>query len=161
MKAFFIHSILIAAWTLLRDELSLAGFFSGYAIGLIILLLFPNIVDVRTYIKQTFGFFYFIAKFAKEFILANLSVAKIVLFERKSKLKPFFLKYNIAKLKQQEIILLSHCITLTPGTISVRISEDQKHLMIHVLNAESPHKVESSIKQKLEDPILAFTRGFP
>jgi multicomponent Na+:H+ antiporter subunit E len=57
-----------------------------------------------------------------------------------------------------EILLLSHCVSLTPGTCTVDISHDFTRLYLHVLDCPDPAAVRAGIDKTLKRGILAFTR---
>ncbi len=100
----------------------------------------------------------FLFIFAREFLLANLAVARTVLSRKPVALHPDFIQYDLTGLTPNEILLLSHCITLTPGTCSVEVSRDLCTLVIHALDARDPDAVRTGIDQTLKAAILAFTR---
>jgi multicomponent Na+:H+ antiporter subunit E len=96
--------------------------------------------------------------FTRELVLANIAVAKSVLFQPLAALAPDFIDYPIEGLTEFEILVLTHCITLTPGTTSVEVSADRATLVLHALDARDPQGVRDGIKKTLEAPILAWTR---
>jgi multicomponent Na+:H+ antiporter subunit E len=49
-----------------------------------------------------------------------------------------------------EITLLANMITLTPGTLSMDVSDDRSVLFVHVVHGEEPEKVKQDIKQVFE-----------
>lgn len=104
------------------------------------------------------GFFAFGLHFTRELVLANIAVAKSVLFQKREELAPGFVRYPLTGLKSFEILVLTHSITLTPGTTSVKISDDHSELIVHALDARDPDGVRASIKNGLETPLLAWTR---
>jgi multisubunit Na+/H+ antiporter MnhE subunit len=104
------------------------------------------------------GFVVFLAVFARELVLANIAVAKTVLFQSVDELAPGFVTYPTEGLTEFEIVVLTHCITLTPGTTSVEVAEDLKTVLVHALDARDPQGVCDGIKKTLETPILAWTR---
>ena len=104
------------------------------------------------------GFLAYLLHFARELVLANISVAKSVLFQKREDLAPGFLTYPLTGLTRFEILLLTHSITLTPGTTSVAISDDYSELTVHAFDARDPEGVRASIKNGLEIPLLAWTR---
>jgi multisubunit Na+/H+ antiporter MnhE subunit len=55
-------------------------------------------------------------------------------------------------------LLLSHCITLTPGTSTIDIENDFRELRLHALDGSDLAGVRAGIKANLEARILAFTR---
>lgn len=104
------------------------------------------------------GFLKFLGVFTRELVLANIAVARAVLFQPVADLAPGFVHYPTAGLTDFEIVVLSHCITLTPGTTSVEISDDRRTLVVHALDARDPQGVCDGIKKTLEAPVLGWTR---
>lgn len=49
-------------------------------------------------------------------------------------------------------------ISLTPGTLSVDLSEDRKTLFVHVMFLDDVEKARKEIKNGLESRILEVTR---
>lgn len=119
----------------------------------------PSAVPVsRPWPQRVPGFLKFCLVFTRELVLANIEVAKVVLLRPVKSLAPDFIRYPLDGLTEMEVVILSHCITLTPGTTSVEISQDLKTLVVHALDARDPEKVCAGIKNNLERPILAWTR---
>jgi multisubunit Na+/H+ antiporter MnhE subunit len=108
--------------------------------------------------RRLMGLISFIFLFFYLIIKANLNVAKLVLFVPNNKTHPGFLKYSIQDLTFFEVLLLSQCITLTPGTITTKLDWENKSLTIHVLDLVSPQDVIEEIEKKLKEKILEFTR---
>lgn len=108
--------------------------------------------------RRLLAFLRFLVIFSRELIQSNLSVARATLFAPATAVEPAFLRYRIQGLTSVEITLLTHCITLTPGTVTVEIAEERDWILIHVLDGTSPEEAEHSIRERLEKPILAFLR---
>lgn len=96
--------------------------------------------------------------FTRELLLANITVARTVLLQPRSALAPGFVTYDLSGLSPFEIVVLTHCITLTPGTTSVEVSPDHSTLLVHALDARDPEGVRASIRTGLEAPLLRWTR---
>jgi multicomponent Na+:H+ antiporter subunit E len=109
-------------------------------------------------IRRIVNGLWFAICFVQALVIANVQMVRVVLFRSIPDLTPDFITYPIAGLSTLEIVILSHCITLTPGTTSVEISKDRKHLLVHALDAGDPDAVRASIKKELETPLLAWTR---
>lgn len=115
-------------------------------------------VPKRPWPARAVGFVLFVAIFIRELTLANIAVAKTVLFQPISALAPGFVRYPTVGLSDLEIVMLTHCITLTPGTTSVEVAEDRSFVLVHALDARDPQGVCDGIKKTLETPILGWTR---
>lgn len=112
----------------------------------------------RSWPRRVLSFLRFSLRFLHALVTANLQMARVVLFRRTSELAPGFIAYPVAGLSPAEIVILSHCITLTPGTTSVELADDRRVLVIHALDAGDPAGVCAAIKRDLEEPLLAWLR---
>lgn len=91
--------------------------------------------------------------FVKELVIANIQVATWV-FKNKQNMKPAIFVMPLRLKSDQQILLLTSMITLTPGTLSLEVSEDKKKLWIHCLHADSIEETRQSIVQGFEQLIL-------
>src|SRR5699024_11480640 len=73
--------------------------------------------------------------FFSELLLSNIDVLKIVL-RPKMDIKPSVFAYPTELEHDWEITLLSNLITLTPGTLVLHVSDDQRTLYIHAIDVE-------------------------
>jgi len=104
-------------------------------------------------------FFRYLFIFSRELTLSTLAVVKLA-FAPKTKLKPGFVSLQMEAQSDLEVTALANSITLTPGTISVRVDPEHDRLVIHAINiGDDPDEVRRSIKQTLEANILKWTRG--
>jgi multicomponent Na+:H+ antiporter subunit E len=85
-------------------------------------------------------------------------VLRISLFSSMRTLNPRIITYDIEGLTKLETLLLSHTISLTPGTTTVAIGPGFQYLILHVLEADDPDAVRDAIDRTLRRGILAFTR---
>lgn len=157
MKGLLIHLAFALLWSALGTP-SPGRFLGGVLLGFAVLAVLRRVFGVETYVRRAWGFLRFLLVFTGEFLKSNLAVARTVLFEAKETLHPDFIRYDLTGLRLGEILLLSHCITLTPGTTSVEISPDHKTLVIHALDARDPDSLCRGIDTRLRAAILAFTR---
>lgn len=95
--------------------------------------------------------------FIGELILSALNVAWLVVQPR-IRLRPAFISYPLTVTTDVQITLLANLITLTPGTLSVDVSDDRKTLLIHVLDAADPEAVIGRIAAGFEAKVLGVTR---
>ncbi len=159
MTALAINLVLATLWLLLSRQPSTADFVIGYLLGYGLIALFrPLLPGGPDYIRRSLALVRFAGLFAWQFLIANLSVAATVLFRSRERLSPNYVTYDISALRPGEILLLSYCITLTPGTVSIRVSDDARTLILHALDAEDPAAIRASLDRDLVAPILAFTR---
>lgn len=158
MKSFALNLVVAVMWLLLSTEPSVSSFALGFGLGFLLLAVFRSVVGSESYVRRVVAFLRFIVRFAVEFLRANAKVAWAVLFRARSSFRPDFVRYDISDLTRAEILLLSYCVSLTPGSTTVEISDDFKELTLHALDAERPDALRSEIDRTLKHGILAFTR---
>lgn len=159
MKALALNIVIAVIWLLLSSRRATADFFIGFGIGFAMLAVFNAVLPgAADYPRRCLAFVRFGLIFTREFVSANLSVARIVLFQNTKSLHPNFISYDVTGMRPGEILLLSYCITLTPGTTAVQISDDFRTLVIHALDANAPDTIRRQIDERLKTPMLRFTR---
>ena len=73
-------------------------------------------------------------------------------------LKPGIFAYRLKVDRDFEITLLANLITLTPGTLSVDVSEDRQYLYIHAIDCSDPDATRKDISDGFERRILEAFR---
>lgn len=147
-------------WLGLSSAPSPISFFIGFIIGMVLIQIFYVVFDTDEsfYSKRIISFILFIIYFLKELIIANIQIAKAVLFSSTQAINPNIIEYDISELSNIEILILTHSISLTPGTTSLGISDNRKTLFVHAFDASRPDDIRSSITKGLLNPIKRFTR---
>ena len=143
-------SILLAlAWAALQGELTLANLLTGYVISYAILALLakggvmPSTLASRTLHALRLGAF-----FAWELLLANFRVAADVL--RGNRMEPAVVAIPLDVTSDGEILLLSMLINITPGSVTIDLSEDRQTLFVHVMHMKSADETRREIKNGFE-----------
>lgn len=108
--------------------------------------------------RRSAYFLWYLVIFARELWLANWSLAQAVLRYRPERIHPGFIEYKTAGLSRFEVLLLSHSITLTPGTTTVQVADDLSSITLHAFDAARPREVCEAIRLGLEVPLLRWTR---
>ena len=145
-------------WLMLSQQPSFTSFILGYLVGFGLIALFSNVFGGKRYVRRTLGFARFLIRFSGQFIKANLDVARLVLLVPSSKFNSGFVEYSIDDMTFGEALLLSHCITLTPGTITALFDWKRKLLRIHVLDFSDRFVIQKEVDQKLKQAIWKFSR---
>jgi multicomponent K+:H+ antiporter subunit E len=103
-------------------------------------------------IRRAGAFFVGLATFIAQNVVANLSVASLVLRPRRP-IRSGIVKVPLAVKTDAGITLLAHSITLIPGTMTVDVAVDRSYLLVHVLDLDDPEATVAEIKRALEIPI--------
>ena len=151
-------SILLAlAWAALQGELSLVNLLIGYAVGYGILALLarggvmPSTLASRT--KHASGLAAF---FVWEILIANFRVAADVLFG--NRIEPAVVGIPLDVTSDGEILLLSMVINITPGSVTIDLSEDRRTLYVHVMHMKDADETRRAIKRGFERRIKLLFR---
>ena len=144
-----LNLILAFTWMFLKNSYDPVTFFYGFLTGLIIIFVFRRFFSSRFYLKPVMAIIHLLLVFIREVILSNISVLKIVL-KPKLDMKPGIFSLPIEVTKEWEILVLSNMITLTPGTLVIKVSDDHKILYIHAMDIpdveESIHGIKKHLK---------------
>lgn len=158
MKNQFLLNILLAvAWVLLTGKVEAGNFIEGLIIGYIILWVSKSALGGTKYFKKIPGAVGFFFYFVKELIIANLKVAYDIITP-KDHMTPGIVAIPLDAKTDMEITLLANLITLTPGSLSLDISNDKKILYVHSLFIDDPDKFRMEIKNGLERKLLEVMR---
>lgn len=84
-----------------------------------------------------------------DLVKANVTVARQVL-GREEKLSPHFIWIPLELTNIHGISALAAVITLTPGTVAAALTDDRKHMLVHVLSTDDPQGMIDEIKQRYE-----------
>lgn len=87
-----------------------------------------------------------------DIVQANITVALQVLGPER-KIRPGFIWVPLDIDNIHGIAALTSIITLTPGTVSSALSDDRRHLLVHVLNLDDADAVIRQIKTRYEAPL--------
>ncbi len=90
-----------------------------------------------------------------DIVVANITVAQQVLGPE-SKLRPGWVWVPLDLHNPHAIALLAAIVTLTPGTVSSELADDQRHLLVHALHVDDPAALVAEIKSRYETPLKAI-----
>jgi multisubunit Na+/H+ antiporter MnhE subunit len=158
VTALALNTALALIWFFLGDEPTPDRFVVGFITGFLIVAAFERALPNPGYARRVLAFFRFLLVFTRELVMANLTMARAIALRRRAGCVPALVEYPAAHLTRTEILLLTHCITLTPGTTTVEITPDFKTLVLHAYDGADPQAVVAGIRSSLEASITAFLR---
>ncbi len=159
MKQFIVNILLAVIWAAVTGTISLGNLLIGFLLGYIVMLVAAPAIDAENYTRRLRLGIFFIFYFIKELIVSSLRVAADVVKPR-FKMKSGIVGIPLTASSDLEKTLLANCISLTPGTLSVDLSDDGKTLFIHAMyiDNEDVDAVREQIKNGMERKILEITR---
>lgn len=147
--------ILSVVWAAVTGSFTVLNLLLGALIGAIAGLFIRDRID-RPHLGKRFGRILSLALlFITELALSAWRVAILVVSPNMHKrLAPSIIAYPLTVTTDTEITLLANLITLTPGTLSVDVSQDRSMLYIHVLEMHDRDETIAAIKNGFEARII-------
>lgn len=158
MIYFLLNLFLAMAWMLLNGQYSGTGFLIGFGAGFIALWLAQPFGMQTSYFSKLKAVIILIVFFLKELFISVGNVAWDVITPGQSS-DPDIIYFPLDAKTDLEITLLANMVSLTPGSLSLDVTEDKKFLVIHAMFATNPDDVIHSIKSQMEAKLIKVTRG--
>ncbi|MBF8223865.1 Na+/H+ antiporter subunit E [Halomonas sp. 328] len=139
--------LLALAWVVLGGDFSGVNLVVGLVFGYITLVLLePQVEALKGYPARVPRIIRFIGFFIKELVQANLRVAFDILTPPWH-MQPGVIAMPLKARTELEITMVANLISLTPGTLSLDVSDDRKVLYIHAMFLDN----EEELRRNLEE----------
>jgi len=151
MSTFLLNILLALAWGALTGSFEPINLFFGFALGFLMIGVGERTLtgNQGRYLRASFLALELLFLFLVDFIRANLRMVKIVLAP-KPDLKPAVVAVPLSIRSETAITLLVNMITLTPGTLSLDVSNDRKLVFVHVFYLDDVEDFRRKLKEKYE-----------
>lgn len=154
----FAWNLLLALiWTVATGEFTLQNLAVGFLLAYLILLFTHPFVGTLGYSAKMWKAISFIGFFLRELVRANLRVAYDVATPS-FHMRPGVVAIPLDAETDGEITLLANLISLTPGTLSLDVSDDRKVLFVHSMFIDDPETFRQEIKHGFERRVLELLR---
>ncbi len=157
MTLVLVNLVLAFAWAAVSGSFTLLNIVFGFVLGGAALLLLRGQVGRVTYFRRAWLVSVLVAIFLWELVKSSVRVAAIVLAPQRD-LSPAIIAYPLTCDRDFEITVLANLITLTPGTLSVDVSDDRKTLYIHSIDVPDVDALVTDIREAFERRILETFR---
>jgi multicomponent Na+:H+ antiporter subunit E len=155
MNMALIAIILAVIWAAITTNFTLPNLVLGGVIALVALWFIREQVKGPSFVVRVWRILSLAVLFFYELLLSAVRVAILVLTpDVRAQLKPAIIAFPLTAKSDVEITLLANLITLTPGTLSVDVSEDRKYIYVHALSVENKKELIESIATGFEAKIM-------
>nr|WP_246753880.1 Na+/H+ antiporter subunit E [Jiella flava] len=154
---FLINILLALVWAIVTGSFTLPNLIFGFLLGAASLYLTRREIGSVGYIGRFLRIGSLFLLFLYELIMSAWRVTVLVL-SPKMDLTPGIFAYRLEVDRDFEIALLANLITLTPGTLSVDVSEDRSTLYVHAIDCSDPEGTRADIANGFERKILEAFR---
>ncbi|MCE8013864.1 Na+/H+ antiporter subunit E [Billgrantia desiderata] len=139
--------LLALAWVILSGDFSGVNLVVGLVFGYITLVLIePQVDALAGYPARVPRILRFLGFFIKELVQANLRVGFDILTPPWH-MKPGVIAMPLEARTELEITMVANLISLTPGTLSLDVSDDRKVLYIHAMFLDDEEELRRNLKE--------------
>jgi len=149
MGAFVLNILLAVAWAALLGTFSGTNLIAGFVLGYIMIWLMQQVMSASSYFIKIRQIIRFLRIFSWELIVSNIRVFLTVLGPF-HKMTPAIVAIPLDIDSDGEITLLANMITLTPGTLSLDVSDDRRFLYVHGMHIKDIEAFKQEIKGGFE-----------
>jgi multicomponent Na+:H+ antiporter subunit E len=129
----------------------------GFVLGFIVVVFAQRALGSTNYGRKVVLVIRFIFFFIYELFKANLRVAYDVITPSQY-MRPGVVAIPLSVKTDTEITLLANLISLTPGTLSLDVSDDKSVLYIHAMFVDDPDELRHEIKAGFERRVIEVLR---
>jgi multicomponent Na+:H+ antiporter subunit E len=154
----FVWNVLLAiVWAATTEEFSAANLAIGYILGYMLLFILRSVLEQSKYFRDVYDLIALAVFFVLELILANIRMAYYTVMPL-NRMKPAVIAVPIEPMNETELTVLANLITLTPGTLTLDISDDRRVMYIHVMRLHDLEQAKRDIKKGFEERVLKALR---
>ena len=145
--------LLALVWVFVTEQFTPVNLLVGFIVGYVLLFLVSPALGRTRYfsrVPKAFGLFVF---FVWELTKANFRMAYYVISPL-NRMHPGVVAVPLEPMSDIELTILANLITLTPGTLSLDISDDHSVLYIHGMDVRDPEQFRQDVKDGFERRVL-------
>lgn len=144
------YILFLLAWIIFNGNITLEILFFGVIIAAAMLAFMCNFMDYslqkeKNVYKKSIWFLAYVVLLIREIIKANLAIIPRIL-TIEEEMEPVIVKFRTSLKSDFTRMLLANSITLTPGTITISLEEDE--YTIHCLDTTLAEGLENSDFEK-------------
>lgn len=158
MSSVLLLNVLLAlAWVALSGDETFEGFLFGFALSMLVMAMIPRPEGTTRYLRKVGVLLRFIGFYARELVVSSVRVAYDIVTPPLY-VTPAILALPLDAETDLEISLLANLITMTPGTLSLDVSEDRKTLYVHCMYVKDVEEARRELKDVMERRVLELLR---
>jgi multisubunit Na+/H+ antiporter MnhE subunit len=108
-------------------------------------------------LRRTYYTLDFIVYYLRKLVMSNLLVAADILTPG-TRTNPGFIEFPLHLKTDWGLLLFSNLVAMTPGTLSIDISQDKSLLLVHLLFVDKQASVKTDLA-RIHEKIRKMTEG--
>ena len=157
MNLFVANLLLALVWGAMTGSFAAANLILGFVLGFVVLLASSRVIAPSPYFSRLGRAARFVAFYVAELVRANLRVAHDVVTPQ-FRSRPGIVAIPLDAKTDMEITLLANLVTMTPGSLSLDLSDDRRVLYVHSMFMDDPDEFRRTTKEGLERRVLGMLR---
>lgn len=157
MRLFIINILLMFVWVLITAHFDIINFIVGFAFSYVAIWVSLGQRGKSKYFKKLPAMIAFFFYFLWEFLKANFFVFYDIV-TLKHHMNPAIIAVPLTVETEMEITIFANLISLTPGTLSMDVSNDKKVIYVHTMYLKDKEHFIAELKNGLEAKILYLMR---
>lgn len=153
MSAFGLNLLLAISWIALTGSVSFANLIAGFVFGYGALWMLQPLVGQTRYFKRVIAWIKLVVMFHYELFVSSITVLWDIITP-KHRAEPAIIEMPLDVRSNAGILLVTNLISLTPGTLSLDVSEDRRTLLVHAMFASDPDALIRDLKNGMEKWVI-------
>jgi multicomponent Na+:H+ antiporter subunit E len=153
MNLLFLNFLFAVGFSAIIGSPTLGGLAVGFALGYLALWITKPLYGQPEYFSRVIRVIRLVLHFFRELVISSLRVVKAVITPG-GNIRPGIIAVPLDAKTDTEIMLTANLISLTPGTLSLDISEDRRVLYVHCMFLENADEARREIKAGIEKYVL-------
>jgi multicomponent Na+:H+ antiporter subunit E len=150
INVFALNILLAIAWAALTGNITLGGLAVGFVLGSGCLWLTRSLFPgSESYFRRSGKWAKLIVLFLYELIVSSVQVVWDVLTPQQ-KSRPGIISVPLTVKSEMDILLVTNLISLTPGTLSMDVTEDCNTLVVHAMFVDNADQIRADIENGME-----------
>jgi len=154
---FLVNLLLAVGFSVIMDQLNLGGLIAGFLIGYAALWITRPLFGSTGYFLRVVRLLRLGLTFIWELMVSNFRVLWDVVTPTHFS-RPAVIGVPLDARSDFEIMVVANMISLTPGTLSLDVSEDRSTLYVHVMFVDDVETTRAQIKERIEKRVLEVFR---
>ncbi|MGU3472782.1 Na+/H+ antiporter subunit E [Paenibacillus sp. D51F] len=154
---FLINLIIAFLWMFLYNDLTFPRFLAGYGLGLLFIAVLNRFLKKEFYLRKVLAVIRLLGIFIRELFSSSFKVLYQIVKPRLD-MRPGIVAIDTELRSSWELTLLACLICLTPGTLTLDVSDDNRVLYIHAIDIGDAEQLKEQIRSTFEKAIMEVTR---
>lgn len=143
-------------WSFLHNDWTGPRFVVGFLLGIGVLFGMRRFWS-RLYLEKVWAIIRLFFLLLRELIVSSYAVVKAVL-RPELNIRPAILEYTTELSSDWEVATLITLLCLTPGSVVLEVSKDNRTLYIHAMDVDDPAQFKANIRDTFERAIMEVSR---